>query len=149
MKKTILSIAIVLAVFSTAFASPTGSDVNVRAIASFQKDFQRASDVRWAETSNYAMATFSMDKETLLAYYDFQGNLIGVVHHILTTSLPQHLQKDIKKQYGNYWVSELFQVTYDDGVNYYIQLKNADETIILSTEGAYGWHKYSLPKSKI
>jgi hypothetical protein len=146
MKKTILSIAIGLAVFSSAFAAP--ANVNERAIAAFQKDFHQASEVSWAVTANYVMATFQMDNETQYAYYDFQGNLIGVVHHILTSSLPAYLSKDIKKHYGNYWVSELFQVTRDEDVYYYIQLKNADETIVLSTEGTNGWHRYAMPKNK-
>ena len=88
MKKTILSFAIGLVAFSSAFAKAPDS-ANDRAIAAFQKDFHKASDVRWDVTSNYVMATFQLDNETQFAYYDFQGNLIGVVHHILTSSLPE------------------------------------------------------------
>lgn len=148
MRKTILTIAIGLAVFSSAFAKvPAG--INDRAVASFQKDFNTATDVRWDVTSNYIMATFQMDKATQFAYYDFQGNLIGVVHHILTSALPADLSKDIKKHYGCYWVSELFQITTEEGAYYYVQLKNADETIVLSTEGTNGWHRFAVPKSKV
>ena len=145
MKKIILSLAIGLAVFTTAFAKP--DSINDRAVAAFQKDFHKASDVSWASTSNYVMATFMMDNETQIAYYDFQGNLIGVVHHMLTSDLPADLSKDIKKRYSNYWVSELFQITTDEGVYYYIRLKNADETIALTTEGGNGWHRFALPKN--
>ena len=87
-----------------------------------------------------------MDNQTQFAYYDFQGNLIGIVHHILTSSLPADLSKDIKKRYSNYWVSELFQITTDEGVYYYIRLKNADETIALTTEGTNGWHRFAFQK---
>ncbi len=145
MKKIILSIAIGLAVFSTAFAKP--DSVNDRAVAAFQKDFRKASDVSWASTNNYVMATFMMDNETQFAYYDYQGNLIGVVHHMLTSSLPADLSKEIKKRYSNYWVSELFQITTDESVSYYIRLKNADETIALTTEGGGGWHRFALPRN--
>jgi hypothetical protein len=145
MKKSILSIAIVLAVIGTAFGKHP-STVTQRAAASFQNDFRQASEVSWAETNNYVLATFSMNRETMFAYYDFQGNLIGLVHHILTTSLPENLKADIKKHYGGYWVSELFQITNEQGVYYYIQLQNADETIVLSTEGTNGWHRYAMPK---
>ena len=145
MKKIILSIAIGLAVFSTAFAKP--DSVNDRAVAAFQKDFRKASDVSWASTNNYVMATFMIDNETQFAYYDYQGNLIGVVHHMLTSSLPADLSKEIKKRYSNYWVSELFQITTDESVSYYIRLKNADETIALTTEGGGGWHRFALPRN--
>src|ERR1700687_4044264 len=121
MKKIILSIAILLALTGTSFAKPN-SNINERVYASFKNDFHQASEVKWDITSSYIMATFQLDKEILYAYYDFQGNMIGLVHNILTTSLPVHLQKDIKKHYANYWVSELFQVTSEEGVYYYIQL---------------------------
>jgi hypothetical protein len=145
MKKFILSIAVLLALTCTSFAnSPAG--INDRVFASFQKEFNRASEVKWAVTNNYVMATFQLDKEILYAYYDFQGNLAGLVHHMLTTNLPADLQKDIRKHYSNYWVSSLFQVTNEEGVSYYIQLKNADETIVLSSDGSNGWHRYNVPK---
>ena len=146
MKKTILTIAIGLAVIGTSFAK-AADNINDRAIASFQKDFHKASEVHWSANSNYVMAAFQMDNETQYAYYDFQGNLIGVVHHMLTSSLPADLSRDIKKRYSNYWVNELFQVTSDQGVYYYIQLKNADETIVLSTEGTNGWHRFAMPRN--
>jgi len=147
MKKIILSIAILLALTGTSFAKTT-TKINERVFASFKNDFHQASDVKWDVTSSYIMATFQLDRDIMYAYYDFQGNLIGLVHNILTSSLPVRLQKDIKKHYANYWVSELFQVTNDDGVYYYIQLKNADETIVLSTEGSNDWQRYAVPKNK-
>jgi hypothetical protein len=144
MKKSILSIAIALFVFSSSFAAaPAG---NERAVASFHKEFNTASDVKWTATDNFVQATFTVDKQTLFAYYDFDGNLVGVVHHILTNSLPADLEKDIKKGYSNYWVSELFEISTEQGKYYYIQLKNADESIVLTTEGTGSWHKYAVSK---
>ena len=145
MKKTILSIALGLALLSTAFAKAPERATN-RAIASFTKEFHQASDVIWSSNSNYIMAAFEIDNQTQFAYYDYQGNLVGVVHHILTSSLPADLSGDIKKHYSNYWVSELFQVSSDQDDAYYIQLKNADETIVLTTEGTGSWNLYSAPK---
>jgi hypothetical protein len=146
MKKSILSIAIGLALFSTTFAKAP-EKVNARVAASFQKDFNKASEVHWSATTNYLVASFRMDNETEYAYYDFQGNLIGLVHNMLTSSLPEGLSKDIKKHYSGYWVSELFQVSSDQGVYYYIQLTNADETIVLSTEGNGSWYRYAVPRT--
>ncbi|HEY2347554.1 MAG TPA: hypothetical protein VGH64_01000 [Puia sp.] len=145
MKKTILSIALGLALFSTAFAKAPEKATG-RAIASFTKEFHQASDVIWSSNSNYIMAEFEIDNQTQFAYYDFQGNLVGLVHHMLTSNLPEYLSSDIKKNYANYWVSELFQVTTEQGDAYYIQLKNADETIVLTTEGTGSWHLFSAPK---
>jgi hypothetical protein len=145
MKKSILSIIVGLALFSTAFAKAPEKATD-RAIASFVKEFHQASDVSWSANSNYIMAAFEMENQTQYAYYDYQGNLVGVVHHMLTSSLPADLRKDIKKNYSSYWVSELFQLSSDQGDAYYIQLKNADETIVLTTEGTGSWHLYSASK---
>jgi len=147
MKKIILSIAILMALTASSLAKST-TKINERVFASFKNDFRQATEVKWEVTSSYILATFQLDKDVLYAYYDFQGNMIGLVHNILTSKLPVHLQNDIKKHYANYWVSELFQVTSEEGVYYYVQLKNADETIVLSTEGTNGWHRYALPKNK-
>ena len=146
MKKIILSAAIMLALFSAAFAN-YGSDITDRATASFHKDFIRVSEMRSDIINNHVRVTFKENNETRYAYYDFQGNLIGVVQHILTSALPEDLQKDIRKHYSNYWVTELFQVTTEEGVYYYIQLTNAEETVVLNSEGNYGWQRYMLKKA--
>jgi hypothetical protein len=146
MKKSIFSLAIALVLISSAFANRPDA-ITERAAMSFQRDFHQASDVSWDQMNNYVRATFKMDKQTMFAYYDNQGNLMGLVRHILTTSLPAGLQKDIKKQYAGYWVSELFEITNDDGTSYYVQLKNADETILLKAEGTSEWSRFSLPKT--
>jgi hypothetical protein len=146
MKKSILPIALLLTLFSTAFANRPTS-VTDRARTSFQKEFLHASEVSWAEKSNYAVATFHIDKEVMFAYYNMQGNLIGLVHNITTASLPESLQNDLKKNYTGYWISDLFQVTTESGDHYFVQLKNADGSVILTTEGSDPWHKYDMPRA--
>ncbi len=146
MKKFILSFAILLTVFSTAFANIPEAH-NQNAVASFRKEFKTASEVKWSETTHYFRACFMLNNKIQYAYYDVQGNLVSVVQHVLSTSLSQDLQKQIKKEYAGYWVTELFQANFDDGTNYYIQLKNADETIVLTTDGFDQWHVYSRNKN--
>ena len=146
MKKIILSTAIMLALFSAAFANYPDKATD-RATASFHKDFISVSALRSEVINNHVRVTFQENNETRFAYYDFQGNLIGVVQHILTSDLPNDLQKDIRKHYSNYWVTELFHVSTEEGEYYYLQLTNADEIIVLSSDGSYGWHRYMTKKA--
>jgi len=146
MKKIILSTVILLALFSTAFANRP-DNLTDRAAVSFHKDFHKASEIRSEVINNHVRVTFCQDNETKYAYYDFQGNLIGVIQHMLTTNLPEDLQEDIRKHYSNFWVTELFQVTTDDGVYYYLQLTNADENLVLCTEGTDGWHRFMTSRT--
>ena len=146
MKKIFLSAAVILTMFSAAFANAPDKATD-RASASFRKDFIKAATLHSEVINNHVRFTFQENNETRYAYYDFQGNLIGVVQHILTSSLPEDLQKDIKKHYTNYWVTELFQVTNENGLSYYIQLTNSEETIVLNSEDGFGWQRYSSKKS--
>ena len=146
MKKIILSTVILLSLLGSSFANRP-DNITDRAAASVHKDFYKASEIRSEVINGHVRVTFCQDNETKYAYYDFQGNLIGVVQHILTSSLPDDLREDIRKHYSNYWVTELFQVTTDEGVYYYLQLTNADENIVLSTEGTYGWHRFMTSKT--
>jgi len=144
MKKIILSIAILLTGFSAALANrPMG--IRESTEASFNKEFSKATEVSWSQTQKHIMATFCQDNQVMYAYYDFNGNLMGVVHYMLSSSLPENLQKDIKKHYSDYWVSELFEVNNDEGTRYYIQLNNADGSVVLSSDAGAGWNVYKVP----
>jgi hypothetical protein len=146
MKKSILPIALLLTIFSTAFANRPASFTE-RAHASFQKEFNRASEVSWEEKSNCVIATFHINKDVMFAYYNMHGNLIGLVHNITTASLPEYLQNDLREHYDGYWISDLFQVTTESGDLYFIQLKNADGSMVLTSDGTDLWHKYDMPKT--
>jgi hypothetical protein len=146
MKKIFLSAAVMLTLFSAAFANYPDK-VTDRASASFHKDFIKVATLHSEVINNHVRFTFQENNETRYAYYDFQGNLIGVVQHILTSSLPEDLQKEIRKHYSNFWVTELFQVTNENGVSYYIQLTNAEETVVLNSEDGFGWQRYMSKKS--
>lgn len=146
MKKIILSAAVMLTLFSATYAKMP-DNITERAAVSFHRTFRKVSEVTTTVINNHVRVSFHQDNETKYAYYDFQGNLIGVVQHILTSSLPEDLQQDFMKHYANYWVTELFQVSTDDGVYYYLQLTNADETIVLTNEGSIGWHRFMTKKA--
>ena len=87
-----------------------------------------------------------MDNTIRWAYYSVDGRLLGVVHNILSTQLPDDLQGEIKEQYGNYWITELFQVSKDGDSCYYVSLQNADETVNLRSTPDQGWEVYSIVK---
>ncbi|HEX7845274.1 MAG TPA: hypothetical protein VF476_05685 [Chitinophagaceae bacterium] len=70
------------------------------------------------------------------------ATISAVLENILSTELPLFLQKSLKKNYENYWITDLFRLTGDEGVCYYITLKNADETLILESRYQGNWHLF-------
>lgn len=61
------------------------------------------------------------------------------VHNILSTQLPVVLLKDIKKEYKNYWITELYEEGKNKRASYFITLENANQIIKLSCDDSVNW----------
>jgi hypothetical protein len=55
------------------------------------------------------------------------------------------LQTNLKNNYSNYWISDLYEVAKPENTSYYITLENADQKIVLKSTGGSNWtiHKKS------
>ncbi|HMH34032.1 MAG TPA: hypothetical protein VK543_13425 [Puia sp.] len=144
MKKIILALAVILtAGLTSAFAN---EDINENAVASFRKDFVAARNVSWQQSRNYIKATFDLNNQVMYAFYNYRGELMAVIHHILSNELPGDLKSALKKGYRGYWVSDLFELSSDEQHLYYVTLENADATIVLKSDGSGGWKFYKKLK---
>lgn len=144
--KNALSLVAALTLFSSFSYAGNIHASKPRFKTSFQHDFKHASLIGTEVHDNIIRVTFSMDNTIRWAYYSVDGRLLGVVHNILSTQLPDDLQGEIKEQYGNYWITELFQVSKDGDSCYYVSLQNADETVNLRSTPDQGWEVYSIVK---
>jgi hypothetical protein len=129
---------------TSAFAN-NADDVNKSAISSFNKEFLNAKNVSWQQNKDYSKATFSLNNHVMYAYYDGQGELMAVIRNILSDQLPIHLLTDLKNDYSKYWISELFEMATEDQTTYYSTLENADEKLILKSDGN-NWTVYKKEK---
>jgi hypothetical protein len=139
MKKIILSLAFAIGSIA-AFAGE--ENVNAVVLKSFQQEFAGAENVSWTTGKNSYKASFVLNSQYVVAYYNFNGDLMGLTRNISSLDLPLGLQTELKKNYKGYWISDLFEVSNQEGTNYYITLEKADETLILEA-GSYGkWSVY-------
>jgi hypothetical protein len=69
------------------------------------------------------------------AYYTADGEMIGVSKNLLSTELPIGLQVDLKRDYADYWISDLFEFATENNSNYFITVENADQKITLQSNG--------------
>jgi hypothetical protein len=134
----ILALAILVSTVS-AFAGKV--NVSEKVLNAFKTDFITAKEVVWSAGSNYYKATFNYNDRYVFAFYSENGELLGVSRYISPVDLPLLLQSNLKKNYAGYWVSDLFEVSKNGGVNYYITLENADTKIVLNSSGT-GWDVY-------
>ena len=152
MKKIFLSIAtlLMMGVSISAFAGKNdGGTINQSAVKSFKKDFSGASNIMWEQRDNFTKATFSLNGQVLCAYYNNNGDLQAVVRNITSDLLPINLLASMKKDYGDCWITDLFEIASDDQTTYYVTLENSDKKIVLKSQGTEFWEEYSKERKPV
>jgi hypothetical protein len=153
-KNSIMKNKILIAVFvfitgiSSAFANGKG-EVNDKIIKTFQKEFAGAQDVQWVTTKEFVKATFTLNEQVVYAYYSREGNLLGVTRNILSGQLPINLLTDLKKNYNNYWITDLFEMATKGENMYYLTLENSDHKLVLKSNGTTGWEVFSKERKQL
>ena len=132
MKRLVVTLTIALSLISlSSFAN--GEDVSPRAVESFNSSFKNATEVKWTVTDNYYKADFALSGQYISAFYDTQGKMIAMTRNISSLQLPIVLQADLKKNYDNYWISDVFEMANEEGTSYYITLETADTQLVLKS----------------
>jgi len=142
MKKMLLTLAIAVSTLS-AFAGEV--KVSEKALNNFKTEFSTAKDAEWTVADNYYKVSFTFNEQYVFAYYSTEGELIGMTRNILQSDLPLPLQKDLKKDFANYWISDLFEISKNGGTFYCITLENADTKLVLKSSGG-SWNNYKKVK---
>ena len=148
MNKLFLSIATMLMMGVSAFAANNDEVINQQVLRTFKKDFATASNIKWEQKETYTRATFSLNGQVLFAYYDTNGDLQAVVRNIVSDQLPISLLSDLKKDYSDYWITDLFEIASDDQTNYYITLESSEKKIVLKSQGTNFWSVFSKEKKE-
>ena len=145
MKKIMMVLALALTV-GTSFAYTGEEAINKQALNAFKNEFAGATDAAWTVGNNYYKVIFSLNDQKLFAYYNMQGDFLGVTRNISSLQLPLSLQTSLRRTYNTYWISDLFEVSNNDGTNYYVTLETADTKIILKSADGSDWAVYQKSK---
>jgi len=143
MKKIILSLATVMMMGFSAFAGGNGEIVSQQTREAFKKDFSTARDISWEQKENFIKATFSLNGQILYAYYNTNGDLQAVVRNIISDQLPLNLLTNLRKDYADFWITDLFEISADGQTLYYVTMENSDKKIVLKSEDLSSWEIYS------
>jgi hypothetical protein len=120
-------------------------DVNAKALTAFNNQFATATDVEWSAGSDFYKANFLYNNIYVAAYYNTDGDFVATIRNIISANLPLILQTKLKNNYSDYWISDLYELSKNEGTSYYITLENADQKIVLKSTGDIDWtvHKKS------
>jgi hypothetical protein len=148
MKKQLITLSLaVLVTISSAFAG-NKEGVSEKAVRSFNKEFAQAKNVQWDINRNLQKATFELNGQFMFAYYNNDGELLGVSRNLTTTQLPIRLSSSLKQHYSNYWITDLFEMASNNESSYYITIENADSTSVLRAIGSGDWQLYRKVKKE-
>lgn len=142
MKKIVVTLAIAISSLG-AFASE--GTVAKKVLDAFQSEFITAKEVEWTTGENYYQARFLYNDRYVHAYYDMDGELLGMSRYLSPLDLPLGLQNNLKKNYAGYWISDLFEVVRGEDTHYYVTIENGDSRIVLQSSGN-SWNSYKKVK---
>jgi hypothetical protein len=138
MKKLIIAAAMFVSL--SAFAG--GEKVNEKVLNAFNTEFTSVKEVEWTISSGYYKASFGINGQRVSAFYNTEGELMGLTRNISSSQLPIRLLTNLKKNYDSYWISDLFEVSNSDGTSYYVTLENGDNKVILKSSAGNYWNTY-------
>ena len=116
--------------------------VSPKVLNAFNTEFTTAQQVEWTVTSDFYKADFDMNGQKVSAFYDTDGALLGITRNISSAQLPVSLQSSLKKNYSNYWISNLFEVANNNGTSYYVTMEDGEKKIVLNSTAGSDWHTY-------
>ena len=120
--------------------------VSRKVLASFKTEFASAQDVEWETGNNYFRAAFTMNEQRIFAFYNVDGEMLSLARYISSVQLPVNLFADLKNDYSNYWISDLFEVSNSEGLHYYVTLETAESKLVMRSNNGGSWSTYNKSK---
>lgn len=145
MKKTIFMMMMLVTIGTSAFAKDEET-VNQQVLNSFKQEFAGAKDVSWQNNREYIKATFTLNDQVMFAFYSQGGELLAITRNISSDKLPISLLTNLKKNYSDFWITDLFEMVAGGNGTYYITVQNADVELVLKSDEFGGWEVYKKSK---
>lgn len=139
MRKRIAGLVVIAMFTISATFANSPETVNSKVLSSFSQEFAKATEVNWEKTETYYKATFKMNDQYMFAYYTNNGEIIGLSRNIFTSQLPLNLQSQLKKDYSDYWISELTEFAVNGETIYYAVLENGNQKVSVKSGDSREW----------
>ncbi|MES1218378.1 MAG: hypothetical protein ABUT20_22925 [Bacteroidota bacterium] len=141
MKKILLFSALFLTIgLSSLFAQSNKENSYLQ--ASFKEHFTDAKDINWKQTKDFTEATFTIGNKQLSIFYNQDNRPFAASRNITSDQLPLALLGDIKRNYKDYWITNLLELSIDGHSEYYMTLKNAEGEKTMKSGDSGQWISY-------
>lgn len=137
MKKIIPIAALLITVFTINAVAQSKTPSAV--VSSFERTYNNAERSSWTIVDDLYRVDFTVQNESLTAFYKADGELVASSRNISAMQLPISLKSALGNQYSHYTVSSLFEVDGHDGIGYYARLSNQKSEILLQSTSFGDW----------
>lgn len=141
MKMIVIAFTLLASVFTKSSFANDGVVTPGEVLKSFQSTFAAAKNADWSLTEDFYKVQFALDGQYITAFYKADGTMAAITRNISPVQLPVALQTNLKNEYKAYWISGLFELSNDEGVQYYVTLENADTKVVLKSSSTM-WNTY-------
>ena len=132
MKKLFILALLAIATGTSAFAGP--SSISTKVSEHFTASFSKAKNVSWNTTAKFDKVTFQLNNETVNAFYDKDGDLIGTSKTISFEKLPKSALETLttKYTYPEFQLKDCIEfVSSTNEKNYYVSFDKKDEKVVV------------------
>jgi CRISPR/Cas system-associated exonuclease Cas4 (RecB family) len=143
MKKMILTMVIAI---SSLAVSAREAEVNKKVLDAFKTEFTTARDVEWTVGKDFYKAAFIFNDKHVFAYYNIDGDLLGLTRYISPVDMPLNLQISLKEKSNGYWISDLFEMAKNGTTSYYLTIENAETKTVLKSTSGSDWEEFKTVK---
>jgi len=132
MKKVTFIALMVITIATSAFAGDNSS-LNFKGADHFDKTFPHATKVTFEVKRDFTEVNFTWNNLLLQAFFDKQGNLIGVSRQIEVSSLPLSYVMNINREYEGFDIIEAIEFDHaETGMSYFATIVKGDKKYILN-----------------
>jgi len=130
--KRVLLACFLLTLSAGVFAAADGN-ISDKLLQAFNKTFQDAQQVKWAETEDKYMVNFTHGDILTKVEYDKEGNFLNSLRYYSEKNLPVSILCRLQKKYSDKKVFGVTEITSDTSVEYYIKLEDAENWITVKS----------------
>ena len=145
-KRVTIIAAMVITIASSAFAGDNTLDF--KGADAFKKSFPQATEISYTVKKEFTEVNFTWHNLKLQAFFDRQGNYIGLSREISVKDLPLSYVIGINRQYKDFDITEAIEFDHsENGLSYYVTVVKHDRKYVLNvaTDGSISVFKKMKP----
>lgn len=134
MKPIFFAIVLMISFFAqTIQAAEPKMSANV--VTTFQAQFGDAENAQWSVVENLFKVTFTLDEQSMFAFYDGEGDLVVTGKYLTAKQLPKAAQKHLAEAAKGYRITEVFQIDNGTDSKYYVSLAGESGSKVIESKG--------------